>query len=112
MNKYLPCGPTISGPYFASIIGRLCCAILKKRGVKVSDGVLLHDNAPVHKCNIVQAAIRKAGFVELNDPAYSPDVASFNYYLFLNLNNFLLGKNFSHDDETIDTVEDYLNNLD
>ena len=49
---------------------------MEKRRGKVSDGVLfLHANAPVYKCNIVQAAIEKPGFVELNHLAYSPDIA-------------------------------------
>ena len=89
------------------------CAILEKRRGKVSDGeLLLHDNASVHKCNIVQIAIGKAGFVELNHAAYFPDIAPSDYDLFSNLKKFLRVKNFSHSDETIDTVEDYLKNLD
>ena len=107
-SEYLPHETTISGSYYASISELLRCAILKKRGDKVSNRVLLlYDDAPIHKCNIVQTAIRKAGFVELNHPAYSPDVAPSDYYLFSNLNKFLCGKNSSCDDETIDTVEDY-----
>ena len=83
LTKCAPDGTTISGPYYASIIKRLRCAILEKRRGKVSDGVLfLSDNAPVHKCNIVQAAIRKAGFIELNQPAYSPDITPSDYDLF------------------------------
>ena len=54
LTEYLPCGTTISSSYYASIIERLRCAILEKSRGTVSDGVLLlHDNAPVHKCNIV-----------------------------------------------------------
>ena len=83
------------------------CAILEKRDGKVV--LLLDDNAPIHKCHIVQTAIRKTGFVELNHPTYSPDIAPYDYYL---MNKFLRGKNFSNDDETIDTVEVYLNKLD
>ena len=113
LTEYLPGGTTISDPYFVSIIERLRCAILKKRLGKVSDGVLLlHDNGSVYKCNIVQTAIRKVGFVELSDPVYSPDIASCDYCLFSNLKKFLCGKNFSPDDETVDIVEDYLNRLD
>ena len=74
--------------------------------------LLLHDNAPVHKSNIVQAAIRQAGFVELNHPAYSPDIASTDYYLFSNLKKFLRGKSFGFSDEAIQAVEDYLDDLD
>ena len=48
----------------------------------------------------------------MNSPAYSPDITPFDYYLFSNLNKFVHGKKFSCDDETIDTVEDYLNKFD
>ena len=112
MTEYLPGGTTISGSYYALIIERLRCAILEKRD-KVSDEVLLfHDNALDHKCNIVQAVIGKAGSIELNHPAYSPDIVSSDYYLFSNFKKFLGGKNFSGNDETIDTIEDYLDSLD
>ena len=76
LSEYLLRRTTISSSYYASIIERLCFAILEKRRGEVSDEVLLlHDNVPVHKCNIVQAAIGKAGFVELNHPAYAPVIA-------------------------------------
>ena len=83
---------------------------MEKRDGKV---VLLVDgNDLVDKCNIVQATIRKAGFIELNHTAYSPDIVPSSYYPFSNLKKFLGGKNFSRDDETIDTVEDCLDKLD
>ena len=85
---------------------------MEKRCGKISHGVLLlHDNAPIHKCNIVLAAIRQAGFIELNHLAYSPDIALTDYYLFSNMNKFLRLKNFSSDDEAVTTVEDYLTDL-
>ena len=59
LTEYLPRRTTISGSYYVSIIEQLNCGILKKRHSKVSDGVLLlHGNVPVHKCNMVQTAIR------------------------------------------------------
>ena len=113
LTEYLPRGTTINGPYYASITERLRPVILEKRRGKVSRGVLLlHDTAPIHMCNIVQAAIRQAGFVELNHPAYSADIAPADYHLFSNLKKFLCGKNFSSNDEAITTVEeDYLTDL-
>ena len=82
----------------------------KGRG-KVSHGVLLlHDNAPIHKCKIVQAAIRQAGFIELNHPAYSLDIVT-NYYPLSNLKKFPRDKNLSSDDEAVTTVEDHLTDL-
>ena len=112
LTEYLPRRTTINGPYYASIIERLHSVIVEKgRGI-VSHGVLLlHDKTPIYKWNIVQAAIRQAGFIELNHPAYSPDIAPSDYHLFSNLKKFLRGKNFSSDDEAVTTVENYLTDL-
>ena len=109
LTEYLPRGITINGPYYASIIERLCSAILEKGCDKVSHGVLLlHDNASIDKCNIVQTAIRQIGFIELNHPAYSLGIAPTNYHLLSNLKKFLHDKNLSSDDETVTTVNNYL----
>ena len=83
---------------------------MEKRGSKVV--LLLQDNALIHKCTIVQATIQKTSFVELYHPDYSPDIAPSVDYLFLDMKKYLRGKNFSGDDETINTVDEYLNNLD
>ena len=105
----LPRGTTINGPYYASIIERLRSVYVEKGRSTASYGVLLlHDNASVHKCNIVQAAIRQAGFIELNHLVYSPNIALTNSHPLSNLKKFVLGKNFSSDDEAVITVEDNL----
>ena len=94
------------------MIERLRPAILKKSRGKVSrDVLLLHDNAPVHKCKVVQAVIHQSDFIKLNHPAYSRDIAPSDYYLFSNLKKFLRGKNFNSDNEPTTTVEDYLTDL-
>ena len=74
--------------------------------------LFLHDNAPIHKSNITQAAIQYTSFTELNRSAYPPDITASNYHLFSNLKNFLHGRNFESDDEAIMTVNHYLENLD
>ena len=108
LTDYLARGSTINSPYYTSLIEWLRSVILEKRRDKISRGVLLlHDNAPVHKCNIVQAAIRKVGFVELNHPAYSPDIAPTDYHLFSHVKKFMRGKNFGSDGEAIQTAGDY-----
>ena len=112
LTEYLPRETTINDPCHASIIGRLRSVIVEKGRNKVSHGVLLlHDNVSIDKCKIVQAAIRQAGFIELNHPAYSPDIALSDYHLLSNLNKFLRWKNFSSDDEAVTTIEDYLTDL-
>ena len=110
--EYLSRGTTINSSCYASITERLRSVIVEKGCDKVSHGVLLlHDNAPIHKCNIVQTAIRQTGFIELNHPTHSPDIAPTNYHLLSNWKKFLRLKNFSSDDEAITTVEDYLTDL-
>ena len=111
LTEYLPRGTTINGLCYTSIIERLHSVIVEKGSAKVSRGMLLlHDNAPIHKCDIVQAAIRQAGFIELNHPAYSPDIAPSDYPLFPNL-KFLRLKNFSSVGEAVTIAEDYLTDL-
>ena len=112
LTEYLLRGTTINGPCYASIIERLRSVIAEKGRGKVIRGVLLlHDNASIHKCNIVQAAIRQAGFIELNHQTYSPDIAPSDYYLFSNFKKVVRLKNFSSHGEAVTSIEDYLTDL-
>ena len=88
MVDYKPASISITAAYYADLMKQLRTAIKEKRRGKLSQGVLLlHDNAPVHKSRIAQAAIRECKFEQLNHPPYSPDLASSDYYLFRNLKN-------------------------
>ena len=111
LTEYLSRGTTINGPSDASIIERLRSVIVEKwRGKVIRGVVLLHDNVPIDKCNVL-AAIRQAGFIELDHGAYSLYIASSDSHLFSNLNKFLRSKNLNSDDEAVTTVEDYLTDL-
>ena len=66
---------------------------------------------PLFRSAIVRAAIRQAGFIELNHCAYSPDIAPSDYQPLSNLKKFLRLKNFGSDDEAVTTVKDYLTDL-
>ena len=97
--NYKPAGISITGAYYADLMKQLKAAIKLKRRGKLSRGVLLlHDNAPVHKSRIEQAAIRECKFEQLNHPPYSPDLAPSDYFLFRNLKSHLRGIRFSDDD--------------
>ena len=75
-------------------------AIKEKRRENLAAGVhLLHDNAPVHKSRVAQAAIRECKLEQLNHLPYSPDLAPSDYYLFRNLKSHLRGTRFRDDDE-------------
>lgn len=105
---YMPPKVTITGEYFANIVQRLRAEIKEKRRGLLRKGVLLLiDNAPVHRAQIAQAAITECGFSQLNHPAYSPDLAPSDYFLFKHLKKHLRGKRFSSDNEVILTTEAY-----
>lgn len=73
---YLENSRPVTGEYYANVLQKLHKAILEKRRGLVTRGVLLlHDNAPVHRSHVVQAAIRERGFEQLDHPPYSPDLA-------------------------------------
>ena len=97
---YKPAGISITGEYYANVIKQLRVAIKEKRRGKLGASVLLlHDNAPVHKSRVAQAAIRECKFKQLNHPPYSPDLAPSDYYLFQHLKSQLRGTRFRDDDE-------------
>jgi len=96
MVDYLPSRKTIIGKYYAEIMFTLCDAISQKRRGKLSLSVwLLHDNAPVYKSLAAQQAVRGCGFLQLNHPVYSPDLAPSDYYLFINLKSHLRWTRFA-----------------
>ena len=109
---YKPAGTSITGEYYANVIKQLRVAIKEKRRGKLAAGVLLlHDNAPVHKSRVAQAAIRECKFEELNHPPYSPDLAPSDYYLFRNLKSHLRGTRFRDDDELKAATEAWFEDL-
>ena len=82
----------------------VCClklrdAIKEKRRGMLTRGVwLLRDNAPIHKSMIAQQAVRDCGFVQLDHPAYSSDLAPSDYFLFHNLKSHLRGVRYPDDE--------------
>ena len=93
--EFMPHKTTITGDTYASTMVALHESIKQKHRRKLSAAVLLfHDRAPAHKSRTLQAAIRKCGFVELNHPPYSPDLAPSDYFHFGNLKKFLCGRRF------------------
>lgn len=106
MIDYLPPKAAITGSYYANLIHQLREAIKQKRRGKLTAGIwLLHDNAPVHKSKVAATAIRECGFMELNHPAYSPDLAPSDFFLFRNLKKHLRGKRYGSDQEVKGAVE-------
>lgn len=106
---YLPTKTTMNGQYYANLMQELRKTIRQKRRGMLTRGVLiLHDNAPVHKSRVAQAAIRDCGFEQLNHPPYSPDLAPSDYFLFRNLKSALRGRHFRDDEDVKAATEAWL----
>jgi len=106
---YLPPKTTMNGQCYASQLLKLRDAIKEKRRRMLTRGVwLLHDNAPNHKSMIAQQAVRDCGFVQLDHPAYSPDLAPSDYFLFRNLKSHLRGVRYPDDEALKEAVKEWL----
>jgi len=66
---------------------------------------LFHDNAPAHKSFVAQQALCDCEFVQLNHPAYRPDLALSDYFLIRNLKCHLRGTWFTDDKSLAIAVE-------
>ena len=86
MLDILPKRSTITGVYYANLLDQLRTAIREKRRGKLSKGVLLQqDNARVHTCKVAMDAVERNGYELIAHPAYSPDLAPSDFFLFSNL---------------------------
>ena len=86
MLDFLPKRSTITGVYYANLLDKLRTAIREKRRGKLSKCVLLQqDNARVHTCKVAMDAVERNGYELISHPAYSPDLAPSDFFLFPNL---------------------------
>ena len=87
---------------------------MKKRLGKLSKGVLLRqDNARVvHTCKVAMAAVEQNGYELIPHPAYSPDLAHSDFFLFPNLKKEIRGCHFRSDEEVVTAVDEWANGKD
>ena len=57
---------------------------------------------------IAQEAVRDYSFVQLDHPAYSPDLAPSDYFLFRNLKSHLRGVRYPDDEALREAVKEWL----
>ena len=113
MLDFLPKRSTITGVYYANLLDQLRTAIHEKRRGKLSKGVLLQqDNARVHPCKVAMDAVERNGYELIPHPAYSPDLAPSNFFLFPNLKKDICGLHFRSDEEVVMAVEEWVNGKD
>ena len=100
MLDFLPKRSTITGVYYANLLDQLRTTLCEKCRGKLSKGVLLQqDNARVHTCKVAMDAVERNGYELIPHPAYSPDLAPSNFFLFPNLKKDIRGLHFRSDEE-------------
>ena len=113
MLDFLPKRSTITGVYYANLLDQLRTAIHEKRRGKLSKGVLLQqDNARVHTWKVAMDAVEQNGYELIPHPAYSPDLAPSDFFLFPNLKKDIRGLHFRSDEEVVTAVEEWVNGKD
>jgi len=95
-HEYAPDGQTINKEFYPQVLRRLRESVLRKRPEKWRDGdwILHHNNAPVHTSHLVQQFLAKQGTAQLQQAPYSPDLASFDFFLLPRLQKVLKGHRF------------------
>ena len=95
------------------MLDQLRTAIHEKHRGKLSKGVLLQqDNARVHSCNVAMDAAKRNGYKLIPHPAYSPDLAPSNFFLFPSLKKDIRGCHFRSDEEVVKAVEEWVDGKD
>ena len=88
---------------------KIAIRIDEKKAWKTPQWVLLlHDNAPAHRAQQAVQTAEQCGFEILQHPAYSPDLAPSNFFLFPNVKKSFKGRRFHDNEDAIEAVEDWL----
>ena len=99
--------------YYASLLDQLSTTIREKRRDKLSKGVLLQqDDASVHARKVRINAVERKGYGIIPYPAYPPDLAPSDFFIFPNLKKDIRGCHFRSDEEVVTAVEEWVNGKD
>ena len=87
------------------MLDQLRTDIDEKRRGKLSNGVLLQQsNARVRICTVAVGAVERNGYELILHPAYLPDLAPSDFFLFPNLKKDIRGCHFQSEEEVVTAV--------
>lgn len=109
LKHFVPPGETVNANYYAKLLEKLRQKTKAKRRGMLSRGImLLQDNARPHNAAVATATAKKCGFEILPHPAYSPDLAPSDYYLFSNMKKDKRGLKFQDLNDVKDWAKNWL----
>lgn len=105
-----PKGTTLTGKYFSGVILPQLQRDFQR--LHPNQQMKLHvDNAPAHRATIVREYLEEQQIVRLPHPAYSPDLAPADFWLFPKLKSCLRGRTFSNRQALGQAVGQVLNSI-
>ena len=111
--NFLPKRSTITGVYYANLLNQMRTTIREKRRDKLSKSVFLQqDNVRVNTCKVAMDAVERNRYELIPHPAYSPDLAPSDFFLFPNLKKDISEHHFRSDEEVVTAVEEWVNGKD
>jgi len=101
LYEFVPTGQTVNQAYYLEVLGRLRDKVRRKRPeLFASNSWILHqDNAPAHTALSVKEVLATEQTTVLEHPAYSPDLAPSDFFLFQNIEEILKRRHFDDTDD-------------
>lgn len=99
-------GQTVTAQWYSeTCLPKLIDSLRDERPRTGEKNLLLHqDNAPAHQAKLTQNFLKLTGFQVLPHPAYSPDLAPCDFFLFPKIKKNLKGKRFQSREEVLNAV--------
>jgi len=94
--KFIPTGQRVNQVYYLEVMERLREKVRRKRPEPFANNswILHHDNAPAHTALSVREFLATKQVTVLEHPAYSPDLAPNDFFLFPKIKDILKGRHF------------------
>jgi len=99
--EFVQTGQTVNQVYYLEVEERLREKVRRKRPELFANNswILHHDNAPTHMGQCVREFLATKQITVLEHPAYSPDLAPSDFFLFPKIKEILKGKHFDDIDD-------------
>jgi len=99
--EFVPTGQTVNQVYYLEVLERLREKVRWKRPELFANNswILPHDNAPAHTALSVSKFLATKQITVLEYPAFSPDLAPSDFFLFPKIKEILKGRHFDDIDD-------------
>lgn len=100
-------GATVTGNWYSTIcLPQVLESLAQQRPKSRDRGAFLHhDNAPAHSARVTQEFLASTRLTLLPHPAYSPDLAPADFFLFPRIKKNLKGRHFDSREELVNALK-------